>query len=130
MLATSALPTPDLPTIAGANPVPAQSHDVTPPCRPLGSPPPTLPPAANGTDVRACAGGKCRIFVTGQADITASGLMFTASGTSNGVRILQDSGEMSFGFGGSGSFGTAGHMVTVRLSGVLDGKAVLDLSTG
>ncbi|MFF4592184.1 hypothetical protein [Amycolatopsis sp. NPDC001319] len=130
VLATIALPTPDVPTIAAANPVLAHSHDVAPQCRPLGSPPPTLPPAANGTDLGACAGGKCQVLVTGQADITASGLTFTASVTSNGVRILQDSGELSFGMGGSGSFGTAGHMVTVRLSGVLDGKAVLDISTG
>ncbi|MET7997163.1 hypothetical protein ABZU76_40425 [Amycolatopsis sp. NPDC005232] len=130
VLATIALPTPDLPTIAAANPVLAHSHDVAPQCRPLGSPPPTLPPAANGTDLGACAGGKCQVLVTGQADITASGMTFTASVTSSGVRILQDSGEMSFGVGGSGSFGMAGHMVTVRLSGVLDGKAVLDISTG
>ncbi|WP_326835639.1 hypothetical protein VSH64_12025 [Amycolatopsis rhabdoformis] len=130
MLASLAMPTPDLPSVAGATPVLAHSYDVAPQCRPLGSPPPTLPPAANGTDYGACAAGKCQVLVTGQADITASGLTFTASVTTSGVRVLQELSEMVLGVGGSGSFGYAGHMVTVRVTAVLEGKAVLDITTG
>lgn len=43
--------------------------------------------------------------------------------------VLQHLSEMVLGIGGTGSFGTAGRMVTVRVTGVLDGKAVLDIST-
>ncbi|MGW4488245.1 hypothetical protein ACWEOE_30895 [Amycolatopsis sp. NPDC004368] len=129
VLATIAMPKPDLPSVAGATPVLAHSHDVAPQCRPLGSPAPALPPAANGSDFGACASGGCQVLVTGQADITVSGMTFTASVTSGGVRLLQELSEMVLGAGGSGSFGYSGRTVTVRVVDVLDGKAVLDIST-
>jgi hypothetical protein len=129
VLATITVPTPDLPTVAGRTKVLANSYNVAPNCRPLGSPPPSLPAAANGTDLGACQAGKCQVQVSGVADVTVSGIHFTTSVGANSVRVLQDTGEIVLGAGGSGKFGTAGHSVSVRVTALLDGKAVLDIST-
>lgn len=129
VLATITMPSPDLPTAVARSKVLANSYDVAPNCRPLGSPPPALPAAANGTDLGACQAGKCQVQVSGVADVTVGGMRFTVSISSTSVRVLQDTGEIVLGAGGSGKFGTAGHTVGVRVAALLDGKAVLDIST-
>ncbi|MFI5606504.1 hypothetical protein [Amycolatopsis sp. NPDC051903] len=129
VLTTITLPSPDLPAIARATPVLAHSHDVAPRCRPLDSPPATLPPAADGSDPGKCASGKCQVLVTGQADFTVAGQTFTISVAGPKVRVLQDLSEIQAGPGGTAQFGTDRQMVTVRVTAVLAGKAVVDIST-
>ncbi|SEO87905.1 hypothetical protein [Amycolatopsis saalfeldensis] len=129
VLATITMPSPDLPAAVAHSKVLANSYDVAPNCRPLGSPPLALPAAANGTDLGACQAGKCQVQVSGVADLTVSGIRFTLSIGPASVRVLQDTGEIVLSTGGSGKFGTAGHTVSVRVTALLDGKAVLDIST-
>jgi hypothetical protein len=102
-LATITLPSPDLPTAVARSEVLANSYNVAPSCRPLDSPPPSLPAAANGTDLGACQAGKCQVQVSGVADVTVGGMRFTVSIGPRSVRI--------------------------RVAALLDGKAVLDIST-
>jgi hypothetical protein len=101
-LATLSVPTPDLPAAAAQSKVLASSYDVAPNCRPLGSPPPSLPAAADGTDLGAGQAGKCQVQVSGVADLTVGATPFTVSVGSTSVRVTAQ----------------------------LDSKAVLDISTG
>jgi len=118
-----------LATAVAADPELSNAYKLAPACEPPEAAPTELPTAANGTDVTACQSGKCQIQLTGATDVTVSGLAFRITVTTSGVNVTTDSSLMQLSAQGEGSFGSGDTNVTIKVLGLLDTTAVLDIST-
>ncbi|ALG09498.1 hypothetical protein [Kibdelosporangium phytohabitans] len=115
----------DLRAIVAKNPPLTAAHSVAPACDAPGDP---LPAAANGTDVAACASGKCQVQITGSADVTAAGSNFRVVVRDAKVTVTDATGVVSLGGGGVASFGNGQKTVTIQLRGAKGNTAVLDIT--
>jgi hypothetical protein len=149
LIASMTPPQPDLPAVVAAEPALADAHHLAPRCspgRPANStatpssgPAPTsveLPPAADGTDVSACADGTCQILVAGQVDVPVRGHLLHVSLDEGGVTIGKPGAngayaESTMAVGGSATFGSPdGTRIAVTLDGRNADGAVLTISPG
>ncbi|MGH3912940.1 MAG: hypothetical protein ACRDTC_05970 [Pseudonocardiaceae bacterium] len=139
---------PDLPALVAEDPVLARAYELAPRCGSQVSAgtstpgdasavPPTLPPAADGSDVGACRDGQCQIAVSEPVDIVIGSGTVSVSVEAGKVALRQTSpsgGSSVANLSGVGSTvswgnGSADQKTTVRLLGISDDTAVLDFSS-
>jgi hypothetical protein len=119
----------DLPSAVATDPGLLAAYNLAPACEPPTSASTELPKAADGTNVAACRSGKCQIQVNGSADVAVSGFKFKISVTPSRVNVSHDSGLLTLGSGGEGSFGNRDKTVKLKVLGLRGNTAVLDIST-
>ncbi|ONI76071.1 hypothetical protein ALI144C_35820 [Actinosynnema sp. ALI-1.44] len=114
----------DLRALVSGNPPLAAARGVAPACEVKDKP---LPPAANGTDVAACASGKCQVQITDSVDVTVAGSALRVVVRDAQVTVTDATGVVSLGGGGVASFGDGKRTITVQLLGAKGNTAVVDI---
>jgi hypothetical protein len=149
LIASMTPPQPDLPAVVAAEPTLADAYHLAPRCSPdrlpnstatpSSGPTPTsavLPPAADGTDLSACADGACQILVTGQMDVSVRGQLLHVSLDEGGVTIGKPGAngayaQSTMAVGGSTRFGSPDDtQIAVTVDGRNADGAVLTISPG
>jgi hypothetical protein len=116
--------------VARRHPGLAAAHDLAPRCQPSAPPSPDpLPAAKDGTNVAACADGRCQIEISDPVDVTVAGARFTVAVSEGRLWLAQDSGFIQLRGPGTARFGHSGGTTVFSVVASDDTTAVVDVTT-